>query len=110
MFFFTDIYSPVKRKADLTVTEKQFCIDSYKKYKAEIMADTQICALGENGKDSCKGDSGGPLMRSISTTDEIWYVAGIVSFGPAYCGTENVPGVYTDVFHYIRWILESLEI
>ncbi|XP_050356534.1 phenoloxidase-activating enzyme-like isoform X1 [Nymphalis io] len=67
----------------------------------------QICAGGVKGKDSCKGDSGGPLM----TRDErrIYQIIGIVSFGPTPCGMENVPGVYTKVYEYLPWIRSHMK-
>lgn len=70
--------------------------------KANVtLADTQLCVGGEKGKDSCKGDSGGPLMRLV---DSVWYQVGVVSFGNKFCGTEGFPGIYTDVSKYLRWI------
>lgn len=56
----------------------------------------QMCAGGVKDEDSCTGDSGGPLS-SEDDTDVIpySYLAGIVSFGLAACGTSGVPGVYT---------------
>ncbi|CAB3220146.1 unnamed protein product [Arctia plantaginis] len=56
-----------------------------------------ICAGGE-GKDTCKGDSGGPL---------IWKTAqvGITSFG-SNCG--SLPGVYTNVFKMAHWITRTI--
>ncbi|EAT33372.2 AAEL014349-PA [Aedes aegypti] len=65
------------------------------------LVDTQLCVGGEKGKDSCKGDSGGPLMRLVNT---VWYQVGVVSFGNKYCGTEGFPGIYTDVSKYLKWI------
>lgn len=60
-----------------------------------------ICAGGEIGKDSCYGDSGGPLIRKIGTT---WVVEGIVSDGiGGSCGTLN-PGVYTSVIKFEKWL------
>ncbi|KAI8423521.1 hypothetical protein MSG28_012622 [Choristoneura fumiferana] len=58
---------------------------------------TKMCAGGEAGKDACKGDSGGPLMHyhQINDTKSHFEVTGIVSFGLVWCGTENVPGIYT---------------
>lgn len=64
----------------------------------------QMCAGGEEGKDSCKGDSGGPLMWENPKGNKVFEVIGIVSFGPRNCGTEFVPGVYTKVYEYLPWI------
>lgn len=65
------------------------------------LADTQICVGGEEGKDSCKGDSGGPLMRQVGI---VWYQVGVVSFGNKFCGSEGFPGIYTNVAKYLKWI------
>lgn len=61
----------------------------------------QICAGGEKGKDSCKGDSGGPLMYEYK---QLFYVVGVVSYGKSFCGLEGAPAVYTNVYEYIPWI------
>ena len=55
------------------------------------------------GKDSCTGDSGGPLI-SRQGEEEPMYLKGIVSFGARRCGEKGIPGVYTKVSEYIRWI------
>lgn len=60
----------------------------------------QICAGGMRGEDTCAGDSGGPLMLSV---DNSWHLIGLVSYGPQECGTSS-PGVYTNIFPYIKWI------
>ncbi|KFB43789.1 AGAP009844-PA-like protein [Anopheles sinensis] len=65
------------------------------------LSDKQLCVGGLNGTDSCRGDSGGPLMRNVSN---IWYLAGVVSFGAKVCGTKGLPGVYTNVEKYLSWI------
>ena len=70
----------------------------------------QLCAGGEAGIDSCRGDSGGPLMlidRSIPNRP-FWYCAGIVSFGPSPCGMAGWPGVYTRVSSYTNWIANNI--
>lgn len=64
-------------------------------------ADNIVCA-GDYGKDSCSGDSGGPLLtRKEGRT----HVVGVVSFGSPDCGN-GVPGVYTKVSAYLDWIKE----
>ncbi|XP_068618769.1 uncharacterized protein [Battus philenor] len=59
-----------------------------------------ICAGGEDGKDACKGDGGGPLVCERSGT---WQLVGVVSWGIG-CGQPGVPGVYVKVAHYLDWI------
>ncbi|XP_055604081.1 CLIP domain-containing serine protease B4-like [Uranotaenia lowii] len=69
-----------------------------KTYPAVI--DTEMCAGGDPGKDSCQGDSGGSLVLN---DDGYWYQFGVVSYGLG-CGIEGVPGVYTRVTSYLDWI------
>lgn len=84
----------------------QECQPSYNtpRRKAELWQG-QLCAGGEAGKDSCKGDSGGPLMYE---NDRSFEVIGVVSFGPSPCGKEDVPGVYTKVLEYNEWIRNTI--
>lgn len=67
-----------------------------------------MCAGGDKGRDSCRGDSGGPLM-SVDKNTGNWFAAGIVSFGPLPCGMAGWPGVYTKVNTYVSWISENLK-
>ncbi|XP_041782919.1 CLIP domain-containing serine protease B14 [Anopheles merus] len=60
-----------------------------------------ICAGGIRDEDTCHGDSGGPLMEAVGG---VWYLAGITSFGWPRCGRDGVPGVYTNVSHYMGWL------
>ncbi|XP_050301446.1 uncharacterized protein LOC126739699 isoform X1 [Anthonomus grandis grandis] len=59
-----------------------------------------VCAGGEEGKDACKGDGGGPMVCERGGT---WQVVGVVSWGIG-CGQVGVPGVYVRVAHYLDWI------
>lgn len=66
---------------------------------------SQLCAGSEEGKDSCTGDGGSPLV--CLSGDKTHYVqSGIVSWGIG-CGTSGVPGVYADVFHGYQWIMRE---
>lgn len=78
--------------------------------KPNPISDQQICAGGDEGKDSCQGDSGGPLMLNHrdSEGNNFVYVAGVVSFGRG-CGYRNWPGVYTNVASYMNWIIENVK-
>lgn len=66
-----------------------------------------VCAGGEPGQDTCQGDGGGPLVCQLP--NESTYVqVGIVSWGIG-CGTNNTPGVYTNVARFRNWIDSTLE-
>jgi len=63
--------------------------------------DTILCAGNAYGNnDACQGDSGGPL---ICVDDGKPVLQGVVSWG-VRCGERLLPGVYTRVAHYSRWI------
>ncbi|KFB44071.1 serine protease 14 [Anopheles sinensis] len=94
--------SQVKMKVDLIVQSLEECKLLYKRLNASLV-DTQMCVGGMDGRDTCTGDSGGPLMRMVAGA---WYQIGVVSIGPAKCGTKNFPAVYTDVSKYAEWISE----
>lgn len=75
----------------------------------------QLCAGGsgvsQGGKDSCKGDSGGPLMfLSDRGGSPKFYVAGVVSEGPdcERAAEHQVPGIYTRVSAFVHWILDNM--
>ncbi len=67
-------------------------------WQGAIVPDLMICA-GDGVRDSCNGDSGGPLSRDVGTVGaRDLRLAGIVSFGPeGPCANATVPGVYTDL-------------
>uniref|UniRef100_A0A6P4EZV7 Serine protease easter-like n=1 Tax=Drosophila rhopaloa TaxID=1041015 RepID=A0A6P4EZV7_DRORH len=70
--------------------------------------DIHICAGGQDGTDTCKGDSGGPLMATIGKSyNEFVYLAGITSYGSSACGWR--PGVYTSTIKFIDWIKTKLK-
>lgn len=50
--------------------------------------------------DSCQGDSGEPLMSFVR---DRWYLAGVVSHGEG-CARPGLPGAYTRVSQYIKFI------
>lgn len=65
------------------------------------ICEAHVCAGGTEGEDTCHGDSGGPLMKQIGGS---WYQQGITSFGWPKCGREGIPGVYTNISHYLGWL------
>ena len=53
-------------------------------------------------KDTCTGDSGGPLMV-MDRSGENWVLAGITSWGIG-CARPRSPGVYTRVSRFTTWV------
>lgn len=101
--------SEVKLKVGVVLADRQACEDKYLAHNIKL-GEGQICAGGETGKDSCRGDSGGPLMQQDRMSDGSlrWRSVGVVSFGPTPCGMSGWPGVYTKVYDYMPWILSKL--
>lgn len=99
--------SAVKLKLDLPIADKSVCTRTFRSAGVNL-GNKQICAGGERGKDSCTGDSGGPLMKveEVGGASQ-WTIEGVVSFG-ARCGTEGWPGIYTRVAAYIDWINQQI--
>jgi hypothetical protein len=70
-------------------------------YRGKITAGVVCAGYGPGGRDSCQGDSGGPLVGMDGDDPEA--LVGIVSGGYG-CALPDVPGVYTNVAHYLPWI------
>ncbi|XP_027710465.1 coagulation factor X-like isoform X1 [Vombatus ursinus] len=89
-------------RVDLQVISMETCQKSTNK----IVTDNMFCAgYGMEAKDSCKGDSGGPLAVFYRDT---WYLLGVISWGEG-CAEEGKYGVYTRVSNYVSWIKETIE-
>jgi len=73
-------------------------------YGKEFHEPTMLCAgYAEGEKDSCSGDSGGPLQ--CLSRDGRWKLTGITSWGKG-CARAKKPGVYTRVASLLDWIEE----
>lgn len=70
------------------------------------ISDNMLCAgsLGDK-KDSCSGDSGGPMITKYKDT---WFLVGLVSWGEG-CGRKEKFGVYTKVSQYLEWIQHHID-
>ena len=95
------------------------CILYYRFFKRRVQPD-ELCAgnvdRNNNGKtdkgaDSCKGDSGGPLIckHTNQDGDEMPVLTGVVSWGWG-CGFEGAPGIYSDVLNHYDWIKQHVNI
>jgi len=100
-------YQNVLKEVDVPVLSHFDCERKLKRTRLGIdfvLHPGFVCAGGEEGKDACKGDGGGPLVCDVGG---VWQLAGIVSWGVG-CGERDVPGVYTKVGHYHTWVQEMM--
>jgi len=91
------------QKLDLKVINNKQCKEKHGTNRWWI-TETKLCAWASY-KNSCDGDSGGPLLH---TNGDHLYVVGVVSFGME-CGTTDVPSVYTRISKFITWITQNVE-
>uniref|UniRef100_A0A1Y9IVM0 Peptidase S1 domain-containing protein n=1 Tax=Anopheles minimus TaxID=112268 RepID=A0A1Y9IVM0_9DIPT len=75
--------APTLRTVNIPITSYSKCVA---KWRPVRIVKTAICA-GHPGRDSCNGDSGGPLLQNGTQI-------GLVSWGADRCGSEY-PGIYT---------------
>lgn len=98
---------PVLQEVKLTVVDRPNCARRLRA-AGERFDDADlvgaICAVGLPGKDSCNGDSGGPMVRERSRKEYV--LVGLVSWGAAHCGA--APGVYTMLESYPKWIRQVM--
>jgi secreted trypsin-like serine protease len=89
------------RQVSVPVVSHQVCNSAY----SGGILNSMLCAgFEEGGKDSCSGDSGGPLMIQEGGR---WHQAGVVSFGDG-CALPGKYGVYTRVAVYSNWIRNTI--
>jgi len=89
--------SQVLLQTEVDIVDFDTCDEFFRR----ILDDVMVCAgSGTAGRDSCAGDSGGPLL-----VDGV--AVGIVSFGSG-CARDNVPAVYTRISAYEEWISNGI--
>ncbi|GMF14138.1 unnamed protein product [Phytophthora lilii] len=65
--------------------------------------ETVVCAGGAAGKDSCIGDTGGPLIKEKGQGDADDILIGMSSWGSG-CGYQGIPAMYSRVAAALEWI------
>ena len=104
------VSSAKQQKLEMPVVSNCECAARWGKLSAAVVDDIRIgehlCAGGEEGKDSCNGDSGGSLIGRDGE-DNPYILLGVVSAGTKICGS-GTPAIFTRVAHYREWILKHL--
>ena len=85
--------------ADVRYVKRSSCANTFEKVKKDI--DESMICFGGDGKDSCGGDSGGPLLVGGC-------LAGVVSWGYK-CAHPGWPGVYANVPAHIGFITSVVD-
>merc|ERR1712119_178468 len=103
-------YQLVMKEIDLPVVSHDTCQDSLRqtrlgeKFKLD---NSFLCAGGVDGKDTCRGDGGSPLVCPSYHDPNTYIQAGIVAWGIG-CGEDGTPGVYADVSQAACWIDQAV--
>jgi secreted trypsin-like serine protease len=92
------------RKVTITITSRENCRSTWDSPNTaeedSKIGEWEICG-GNPGKDSCGGDSGGPLKNEDGD------VVGLVSWGPLNCGNGS-PAVYTRIASHLEFIRANM--
>uniref|UniRef100_A0A1L8DQE9 CLIP domain-containing serine protease n=2 Tax=Nyssomyia neivai TaxID=330878 RepID=A0A1L8DQE9_9DIPT len=102
--------SNIKVNTQFVGVSNEKCNQIYSSQNTDV-GQEQLCAAPKenNPVDSCKGDSGGPLMTQDPKSNKgNWYAVGILSFG-ARCGQTDGPDVFTRVSEYPDWISQTVK-
>lgn len=89
---------------DIPIISVEKCKKNYNSFEINVV-DGMMCA-GTKGKDSCVGDSGGPVISR--DRDGRASLVGVVSWADG-CASSNKPGVNSDISHYFYWIISKLD-
>ncbi|TRY79580.1 hypothetical protein TCAL_08948 [Tigriopus californicus] len=90
-------YQVVPKQIILDLVSNGDCEDTLRSTRlgqSFILDKSFICAGGQEGQDTCKGDGGGPLVCPMD--DGSYVQTGIVAWG-IDCGKNGIPGVYANV-------------
>ncbi|XP_062563098.1 phenoloxidase-activating factor 2-like isoform X3 [Armigeres subalbatus] len=100
-------FSEILKRVELPVIPRNQCKQMLKATKLGLFFQLHksfMCAGGEAGVDSCKGDGGSPLACK---RDNQFVQAGVVAWGIG-CGEADVPAAYVNVANFVDWISVKL--
>jgi len=104
-------HQQILKKIELPLVAKDDCQDKLRTTRLTArfnLHESFVCAGGEPGKDTCKGDGGSPLVCPVPGTNPLRYVqVGMVAWGIG-CGEDGLPGVYANVPHASSWIQDKI--
>lgn len=99
-------YQVILKKIDMPMVPFNQCQNALRTTRLGrrfTLSNTFVCAGGEAGKDTCKGDGGSPLVSPVNGQVDRYYQSGIVAWGIG-CGENQVPGVYVNVARFRNWV------
>lgn len=100
--------SSVITQREMPVVNTTKCNEIYGIVVEVSSSSSRICVEPHLDHDTCRGDSGGPLM-SLDSMTKRWSAVGLFSHGPSPCDkAAGWPAVYTKVADYVPWILSKL--
>ncbi|XP_043227116.1 phenoloxidase-activating enzyme 1-like isoform X1 [Amphibalanus amphitrite] len=100
----SESFTPELQEASIRIVAPERCENTYRRSLTAAFG-SRLCAGEGTGVDTCRGDSGGPLMTH-SPHGTHWYLVGVTSFGTHTCGIREA--VYTRVRDYVEWIEKQL--
>lgn len=87
------------QQVDVPLVNQTTCSNTFASVSSNPDSANFCAGTVDEGYDSCRGDSGGPIIVKSSGTQ-----LGLVSFGKQRCGQQSTYGVYTNLSEYTGFI------
>ncbi|XP_061398457.1 venom protease-like, partial [Musca vetustissima] len=93
------------QKVKLDNFNDELCLSKVDKAAITINTTIQMCAGSfYYERDTCAGDSGGPLFVDHPDYNCLFLVLGVTSYGEGGCANKGLPSFYTRLSVYVDWI------
>lgn len=89
------------QQVEVPIVDDETCRAAYLEYGQELSENMFCAGYPQGGKDSCAGDSGGPIMAMQNGE---YSQVGIVSWGIG-CAREDLYGIYTQLSNFQDWVI-----